>query len=247
MNPISVPPDFRLIAHRGASAYAPENTRPAFELARHMGVYEVDLDTQLSADGVVVICHDQTLERYGHGDRPVESLTAAELLSLDMGAWFSPHFFTGTPMMSLDQLLVEFTDTFVYHIELKGRAEKLPDAVYKTVVEQNLEDNVIFTSFSYEHLERMKHIAPDCKLAWLVDAFDQQTLERALPLDLFQLCPRAAQVNSETVTIGRTVATEIRAWSLAGPPQEVRQLIHHVIESGCDGMTPDWPDWAGRG
>ena len=88
----------------------------------------------------------------------------------------------------------------------------------------------------------MKHIAPDCKLAWLVDAFDQQTLERALPLDLFQLCPRAAQVNSETVTIGRTVATEIRAWSLAGPPQEVRRLIHHVIESGCDGMTPDWPD-----
>ena len=132
MLPIPVPPDFRIIAHRGASAYAPENTKPAFELAQKMGISEVELDTQLSADGLVVLCHDLTLERYGHGDRLIESLSAEDLLSFDMGAWSSPYFFSGTPMMSLDQLLAEFADTFVYHIELKGRAKPLPKEIFWT-------------------------------------------------------------------------------------------------------------------
>ncbi len=243
MLPISVPPNFRIIAHRGASAYAPENTWPAFELTRNMGVSEVELDTQLSTDGLVVLCHDLTLERYGHGERAVESLSAEDLLSLDMGGWFSPHFFAGTPMMSLDQLLTAFTDTFVYHIELKGRAEMLPEAVYTVVAEHHLLDNVIFTSFSYDHLLRMRTISETCRLAWLVNAFDPQTLDRARTLDLYQLCPRAEQVNESIVDTGRTVATKIRAWGLSGTPQEVRRLINQVIDSGCDGMTLNWPDW----
>ena len=245
MLPIPVPPDFRIIAHRGASAYAPENTKPAFELAQKMGISEVELDTQLSADGMVVLCHDLTLERYGHGERFVESLSAEDLLSLDMGAWFSPYFFAGIPMLSLNRLLAEFTDTFVYHIELKGRAKTLPEVVLKAVVERNLLDNVIFTSFSYEHLLRMRTLLSDGRLAWLVDAFDPQTLDRAQALNLFQLCPRADQVTEETVNRGRTAATKIRAWGISGTPQEVRRLIHQVIDSGCDGMTINWPDWVG--
>ena len=56
--PIRVPEAFRVIAHRGSSAYAPENSLPAFRLAREMGVGEVELDVQLAIDGVVVLCHD---------------------------------------------------------------------------------------------------------------------------------------------------------------------------------------------
>ena len=72
--PIRVPATFRVIAHRGSSAYVPENTRPAFELAREMGIAEVETDAQLTTDGVVVWCHDTGLERYGHGERRVEAL-----------------------------------------------------------------------------------------------------------------------------------------------------------------------------
>ena len=60
--PIRVPAAFRVIAHRGSSAYAPENTRPAFELARAMGIAEIETDVQLTTDGVVVLCHDTGLE-----------------------------------------------------------------------------------------------------------------------------------------------------------------------------------------
>ena len=72
MLPILALPDFRIIAHRGASAYSPENTLPAFELAARMGANEVELDAQLTSDGQVVLCHDTKLERYGHGPQVVE-------------------------------------------------------------------------------------------------------------------------------------------------------------------------------
>jgi glycerophosphoryl diester phosphodiesterase len=88
--PIRVPEAFRVIAHRGSSAYAPENSLPAFRLAREMGVGEVELDVQLAIDSVVVLCHDLVLTRYGHGDVVVEEMASDELLALDMGSWFLP-------------------------------------------------------------------------------------------------------------------------------------------------------------
>jgi glycerophosphoryl diester phosphodiesterase len=64
-----------------------------------MGVRDIELDTQLSTDGQVVLCHDSTLERYGHGPRNVEQTSSAELLELDMGAWFSPYLFSDERMI----------------------------------------------------------------------------------------------------------------------------------------------------
>jgi len=63
--PISVPENFRIIAHRGASAYAPENSAAAFKLAYEMGINEFEMDTQICNDGIVILCHDKTLDRYG--------------------------------------------------------------------------------------------------------------------------------------------------------------------------------------
>ncbi|RIK34981.1 MAG: hypothetical protein DCC57_23815, partial [Chloroflexi bacterium] len=120
MLPIPVPAAFRIIAHRGASAYAPENTLPAFDLARAMGVTEVELDAQLTTDGQIALCHDGTLARYGHGPRAVETLAWPDLADLDMGAWFSPHLFGGTRMMTLPQLFDTYGAAFVYHVEIKG-------------------------------------------------------------------------------------------------------------------------------
>ena len=243
MIPIRVPEKFRIIAHRGVSAYAPENTLPAFRLAREMSIDEVELDTQLSTDNVVVLCHDSTLKRYGHGTRVIEELSSVELLSLDMGSWFLPDKFADTPMMKLDQLLADFRDDFVFHIELKGRAIGLPHAVFSLVNERNLIDSSIFTSFSFHQLGRMRELSSTCRLGWLVNSFDDQTLERARDLKLFQLCPRADLVTEELVNRGRSVASEIRVWGVLGTEQEVRVIVNRAIVCGCDGITINWPDW----
>ena len=243
MLPIPVPKGFRIIAHRGASAYTPENTMAAFGLAEEMGIYEVELDTQLSADGVIVLCHDLTLERYGHGTGVVEETSSTNLLSLDMGSWFSPHLYRGEPMPTLDRLFEHFGDRLFYHVELKGQKRDLPDRVLDTIAQHDLEDSCIITSFSYDHLVRTSELSSQARLGWLVDEIDAQTLEKGRALPTFQLCPRAKTITVETVQRVRTAADEIRAWGMHGSSLEVVGLINKVIEAGCDGMTINWPDW----
>lgn len=241
--PIPVPPAFRIIAHRGASAYAPENTAAAFDLALKMGIREVELDTQLSLDGEVALCHDSTLERYGHGPAIIEQMRWAELASLDMGSWFSPFLFQGEQMFTLDRLFVQYGDQFIYHVEIKGKATALPEAVHRLIQAHALAQRCIVTSFSEQALLAMRAIDPDLRLGWLVDEINDDTLLKAKMMSLFQLCPRADRVDPASVERARSVVAEVRAWGVNGSSLEVIKLIHRIIEAGCDGMTINWPDW----
>src|SRR5687767_10794848 len=90
MNPLTDLSIRPVIAHRGASGYAPENTLPAFELAIVQGADALELDVRLTADGVPVVIHDPTLERTIGRPARVGDLTADQLLEADAGARFSP-------------------------------------------------------------------------------------------------------------------------------------------------------------
>ena len=80
------PADFMVIAHRGASAYAPENTLAALDLALQMGCRHLELDVDLTRDGHIVVMHDETVDRTTNGTGPVGNHTLAELRALDAGA-----------------------------------------------------------------------------------------------------------------------------------------------------------------
>ena len=84
--------DFRIIAHRGASAAAPENTLAAIARAADLGARSVELDVMLSADGVPVIIHDTDLARTTNGTGPVAALAFEQLARLDAGSWFGAAF-----------------------------------------------------------------------------------------------------------------------------------------------------------
>ncbi len=87
-----VPSGFVNIAHRGASAYAPENTFSAFDKALSLGVDQVELDVHFSEDGHIVVIHDDNLDRTTNGSGPVSGHTLAQLRSLDAGSWFGPEY-----------------------------------------------------------------------------------------------------------------------------------------------------------
>jgi len=253
MLPISVSPTFRIIAHRGASAYVPENTLAAFQLAYDMGVTEVETDVQLTTDGVVVLCHDRTLARYGHSDQVVEEMRWQPLSALDMGSWFSPYLHHDKRLLTLDQLLAAFGDKLTYHIELKGMATppQLAAATHKIITDYGLQDACFITSFAYDSLVAMHQVDPTLRLGWLVQTINDDILAQARALQLFQLCPRADQVTKVLVDRARSAVPEVRAWGLSGTlvaneAKEVQALIHQVIASGCDGMTINWPDWVRR-
>lgn len=242
--PVIVPSRFRIIAHRGASGYAPENSWAAFALAYAMQCYEIELDTQLSADGQVVLCHDRTLERYGHGPRVVEQLTWAEVAALDMGSWFSPYHFAGERMLRLSDLFTHDRPGVVYHIELKGRAPQLPRAVAGAIAAARLDDRCVITSFSDTALQAMQAAAPHLRRGWLVDHIDEATVRRASELQLFQLCPHAEHLTAAHVTEARRIVPEVRVWGLNGNSATVAPILERVVAAGCDGATLNWPDWA---
>ncbi len=248
MLPIPVPTHFRIIAHRGASAYAPENTHAAFALTQRMGVSEVELDTQLTTDGKIALCHDGTLERYGHGGRAPETMTWDELAALDMGSWFSPFLFGGERMITLDDLFATYGDAFTYHVEIKGKAAALPAAVHATIQRHKLADHCIITSFNYDALVTMRAIDANLRLGWLVRGIDMDKVELARAINLYQLCPIANTLDAAQVALARQAVREVRAWGLQGETirnynAELIALIHRVLDCGCDGMTINWPDW----
>lgn len=243
MLPITVPDTFRIIAHRGASAYAPENTRAAFKLAADMRVREFELDVQLSIDEQVVICHDLTLEKYGYGPKVVEQMRWDELARLDMGTWFSPCLFSGERMLTLAELFTEYERTVTYHIEIKGKAQHLPQTVCQLIDKFNLQANCIITSFYHESLIAVKSLNASVRLGWLVAGVNLDTIATSKRDGFFQLCPRADTATKDNVKSAHHANLEVRAWGVNGERSRVLSLIQQLKESYCNGMTINWPDW----
>lgn len=240
--PIIVKRPFRIIAHRGAAAYAPENTGAAFKLALAMGAKDIELDVQLSTDGEVVICHDLSLERYGHSGC-VEAMSWPQLARLDMGSWFSPYLFHGEKMLRLRDLFQAYGSGITYHIELKGLSPHLPSYLCRLIDEFDLHGHTVITSFSYDALIQTRAIAPSLRLGWLIRNIDGSVPAKAEALALFQLCPRADLLTEQAVRLAHSVVAEVRAWGIKGKREEVLALIRQTLLTGCDGATLDWPDW----
>jgi glycerophosphoryl diester phosphodiesterase len=238
--PLTVPKGFRIIGHRGASGYAPENTLAAFRLAERIGTREIELDVRFSKDRQIVICHDRTLDRYGYPDLQVAELTLDELLALDMGSWFSPYLYGGERVLTVEALFALFRERFVYHVEIKDPAPGLVQALLHTITAQRLEKRVIFTSKHYEVLTEARALAPFLRVGWIVKegGLTVENIEQGAAAEFFQICPRADETEKKIVAAAHARLPEVRAHSVKGVAE-----VGKAIEAGCDGLTINWPDW----
>ena len=144
-----------IIAHRGLSAEAPENTLAAFSLAADIGADGVELDVQLSADGRPVIFHDSTLERLANRDVKVSDLTVAELKELDLGM--------GQTVPTLNELFETLGKRLLYNIELKSfhmRDRGLETAVAGSIEAFHLQNHVLISSFNPLSVRRARRALP---------------------------------------------------------------------------------------
>lgn len=237
--PVRVPTDFRIIAHRGASGYAPENTLAAFLLAERMGVTEIELDVQFSRDWQLVIVHDATLDRYGYPGLKVADLNFAELAALDMGSWFSPYLYRGERVLSLSTLFDVFRDRLTYHVELKAQSPDLPQAVLECVNANGVSERTMITSLHFDLLTIVRTLAPEQRVGWLLRAnqFTRENIARAADAGFFQICPLAVEANRDMIAYARR-NLEVRAHGVTG-----RAEMLHVIQSGGNGLTINCPDW----
>jgi glycerophosphoryl diester phosphodiesterase len=227
---------FMVIAHRGASAYAPENTVAAFDLALGMGARHLELDVEATSDGHIVVIHDDTVDRTSDGSGPVTGHTLEALQGLDAGSWFGARF-AGERIPTLDAVLDRYRGRAHLHAEIKGRSPHLARRTADLVRQHGMVDGVTVTSFQIGRLEEVRAHAPELATGWLVAEVNDAVIARARHLGLRQICPRAGTVTAELVRRLHAESLVVRAWGVAD-----EALMRQVVEAGADGMTVDFPD-----
>lgn len=167
-----------IIAHRGASALAPENTPAAFERAIDDGAEGIEFDVRLTRDGVPVVIHDATLERTGRRKGRVSEFTAAELAGLDTGSWFNERYPDRADAVYSSQRISTLANVLEYlagfpgliYIELKckdGEVIELTKAVCKAITASPLLPQIIVKSFKLGVIPAIKSRCPDVATAAL--------------------------------------------------------------------------------
>jgi glycerophosphoryl diester phosphodiesterase len=228
--------DFMVIAHRGASAYAPENTLAAFDLALHLGCRHLELDVDITRDGHIVVIHDETVDRTINGTGPVGSHTLAELRTLDAGAWFGAQF-AGERVPTYAEVLERYQGRVHLHTELKGRAQHMAAYTADLLRQYGMVAHVTVTSFQYPRLAEIRAYAPELPTGWLVSEVSDETIAQAQALGLTQICPKADHVTPSLVRRLHAEGFVVRAWGVGN-----EALMRQVVEAGADGMTVNFPD-----
>ncbi len=157
------------LGHRGASADAPMNTLPAFKRALEQGADGVELDVQLSKDGVPVVIHDDTVDATTNGQGLVAEMTAAQLQALDAGSWFGASF-AGTTIPTLAEVFRVIGGRSIINVEIKhtGRdIEPITAAVAAVIEQYAMQAKVIVSSFNPYVLKNFREIMPVVVLGWL--------------------------------------------------------------------------------
>ncbi|HLE14252.1 MAG TPA: glycerophosphodiester phosphodiesterase family protein [Anaerolineales bacterium] len=158
-----------IFAHRGSSANAPENTLSAFELALKQQADGIELDAKLSADQVVVVIHDQTVDRTTNGTGRVRDLPLAALRELDAGSFFDVAF-KNEPIPTLEEVFETIGHQTFINVELtnyNSPFDQLPEKVVELVKRHRMSTHVLFSSFHPLVLRRIHRLLPEIPVGFL--------------------------------------------------------------------------------
>ena len=234
-----------VIGHRGAAAVCPENTLPSLQTARDVGAEMIEFDVQQSADGELVVFHDETLERLCGDDRTIASLTAAELATMVVGQWH------GQPVTipSLDQVFSTLGHSVLYNAELKTDTIHYPGIearLASMVSAYSLTDHVLVSSFNHESLRLVRQCDPHLSLGLLLDRAQARQCDspdgivnRARAFSCFSVHPEFRTVRQwpELVTTCHIAGLRVFPWTV--DDQDDWQFL--VEEVGVDGIITNDP------
>lgn len=227
----------KVIAHRGASGIAPENTLAAFSKAVEANADYFELDVQISSDDSLMIMHDATVDRTTNGTGTVSSMTYLQLRELDAGSWFGAEF-TGERIPTLSEALTlakNSANSIGVVVELKASDASLPSKVVALIQHLEMESRVIVSSFSLSQITEVK------------------TLDASIPVQLFATITEAhvgqvVAIGGEWVGSGGSFTQEIvdfahaqgiqyNAWTINSTSQMLP-----LIALGVDAISTDYPD-----
>ena len=157
-----------IIAHRGASADAPENTLAAIQIAWQQEADAAEIDVKLTADGMLVAIHDDTMLRTGGVDWEVKDRTLAELKTLDVGSWKSPQF-AGERMPTLAEVLDIVPLGKRLFIEVKCGVEAIPELVRGLSAAKTAREQTVLIGLDFDMIVAVKRALPDRVACWVTE------------------------------------------------------------------------------
>ena len=221
---------FVTYAHRGASEYCPENTLLSFYTGIYMGANGIETDVQRTKDGVLVLFHDDTLDRVCGVSGRIEDYTLEELKSFDVKLGDKAD-----KIVTLDDFLCHFKDfPITFAIELKGAGceKDTADAIYRWGVA----GKTIVTSFNLNYIKNIKEYKPALRIGWLTKDADDESIEKLLAIGGEQFCPMGKLITPELVAKCHRKGLDVRAWGIS------KDNYKAVYDAGADGMTANFPD-----
>lgn len=223
-------------AHRGASAYAPENTMIAFKKAIELGATGIELDLQKTKDGKIVIFHDDFIDKKSNGTGKIEDYTYEQLLELDFGSWFEEKY-RGEKIVLFEDFAKEFLNrdlTFAIELKVNGIEKETLDIVDKYVTH----DNIYITSFMYEILENVRKIDNNIKISWLIDEeIKEANIQKLLKIKGNQICPKVSLVTEQSIALAKQYGIGVRLWKVSN-----EDVMKEVYKLDIEGMTVNFPD-----
>ncbi len=241
-----------VVAHRGASGYAPENTLQAFLMALAMNAQHIELDVHMSRDGEIVVIHDPQVDRTSNGKGAVASLSLTQLKNLDAGSWFNRSHprkaraeFTGSRIPTLQGVidLVRATATGLY-IEIKD-PELYPDTFESKIVSllkrNKLERKAVLISFNAGSVVKVKELDPTIQTGLLVSSSKMDPVSAASSIGANELAIRHTLLTPGIVRKARSKGLRLSVWTV-----NTEMAIQRMIALGVDRIMSNYPDRAMR-
>lgn len=233
-----------VIAHRGASGVAPENTMASFEQAVRFGADMIELDVHGSRDGNLVVIHDSMTMRTARGNSQgaVADLTLEQLKTLDVGVWKGPQF-AGERIPTLDEVLTAFRGRAVVLIELKARG--IEERVAQIIHDTGMEDGVVLQSFDAESMRVMRGLLPEVRMGvlyrdiWITDPAGRgrRIAEQTLGVGASFAGMNFGAISPELVGVLKNGGVDVFAWTA-----DDDWVFERLMEAGVDGIITNYPE-----
>jgi len=233
----------KIQAHRGASAYRPENTLEAFSLAVEQKADGIELDVHLSKDGYIVVAHDERLERVSNGDGLIKDHTLDELKALNFNKLFPDQPICRIPTLAEVYGLVKDASVTV-NVELKTTVHlypELPEKLMSLERKYNMKERVMYSSFNHYSLLDLRRIDPEAKIGLLYDVGIVHPWVYAKYIRADAIHPHYFVIMTLPDTVERCHENGImvNVWTVDDP-----KTLGHMFKCGVDGVITDKPDAA---
>jgi glycerophosphoryl diester phosphodiesterase len=254
----STAPDEKIInvAHRGASGYAPEHTMASYELGREVKADYIEIDLQMTKDGVLVAMHDTTVNRTTNGTGSVADLTLEQIKELDAGSWFNERNpdkakdeYVGLKVPTLEEIFERFGRSTNYYIETKSPAiyPGMEEELLKLIDQYNLtgvngrSSKVLIQSFYPASLQLIHEMNPNVPLVQLLS---RPALGAEADAELAQIKEYAVGVGPSFARVNEEYVQKVRAEGLQIHPYTVntKENMRRALDWGVNGVFTDYPD-----